>query len=275
MSSLIEHEEPGKESLIRYLCAKTGVRWEWYRQGYLLRRIEGRMRHCRSHSYDEYLRYLRANPEESRLLTDTIGVNVTEFFRDGDVYDALSGTVLPAVLAAKKAAGSRTVRIWSTCCATGEEPYSLAISIAELLEKDDDFRVTIFATDIDAEAMAAGQRGTYAAEKLKAVSGRRLSSFFTRPAKETYRVRDEIRSMVSFRRHDLISDVPLSLMDLTVCRNMLIYVQDEYQETIFRKLHDSLVHGGCLVLGKTERMPPACAGLFKEVNLPLRMYAKI
>ncbi|MBI2202246.1 MAG: protein-glutamate O-methyltransferase CheR [Candidatus Rokubacteria bacterium] len=158
---------------------------------------------------------------------NTILINVTGFFRDPDAWKALAQDVIPALVA--EAGESRSLRIWSAGCSSGEEPYSIAMLIAEHLgDPPADFNVRIYATDVDEEALQAGRHGLYRAEDLKDVPTPLLEKYFAREG-QTFRFRRDIRRWCIFGKHNIVQDPPLSHIDMVVCRNVLIYFTSDLQ----------------------------------------------
>jgi chemotaxis protein methyltransferase CheR len=269
-------ENPDAVAVIKEISRYTGINGKYYNETYLLRRINYRIERCGMSGISEYIAYLRKNAAEPRKLVDSIGVNVTAFFRDPDVYDVIGRRVLPRLIALKRETRSSRIRIWSTCCATGEEPYSLAIILRELLDDEERLRNTaVLATDIDDEALKTAVKGRYDAEKLAVLSSTLKRRYFAAPhGDETYEVHDDIKRLVRFRKHDLIGAPPLSMMDMVVCRNMLIYVKHDMQPLIYEKLCNALAPGGYLVLGKTETPPVEFLNRLETVNLAARIYRR-
>jgi chemotaxis protein methyltransferase CheR len=264
------------ELFIREVSKVTGMNWQYYRDAYILRRIEYRMDRCGIEDPSEYLAFLRENYTECKLLIDDIGINVTEFFRDIDFYQLLNSDILPAIIERKQAASGNHIRVWSTCCATGEEPYSLAMIFKEILPGDTALRVTIHATDIDEVALQTAHAGIYSLRKLATVSDHLREKYFQKAAdgSDRYAISKDLKEMVRFKRMDLISGAPLAMMDLVLCRNMLIYIKRSLQPMLFKKLYESLVPGGYLALGKTETIPEEFADRLTVVHQSARIYGK-
>jgi chemotaxis methyl-accepting protein methylase len=270
-------ENPDAVAVIKEISRYTGINGKYYNETYLLRRINYRIERCGMSGISEYIAYLRKNAAEPRKLVDSIGVNVTAFFRDPDVYDVIGRRVLPRLIALKKETRSSRIRIWSTCCATGEEPYSLAIILRELLaDSDKQYDTTIYATDIDEEALITAVLGRYRDEKMSML-GPALKERYFAPAREkgTYAVRDSVKRLVLFRKLDLISESPFNRMDMVVCRNMLIYVKRDRQLPIYEKLCAALDPGGYLVLGRSENPPASIMKRLEVYDVNERIYAPV
>ncbi len=223
-----------------------------YKASYLERRIQTRLRSNHLQSYRDYYRLLRENPRELRALLDVLTINVTGFFRDSDIYEYLRLEVIPDILGLRDRI-KRSVRIWSAGCATGEEPYSIAMLVLEALAGDcTDHAISIYATDIDDRSLRVAAEGAYSERKLEAVPEALAGRYFSHD--DNYKVKDGIKSLIKFKRLDLLTDKGIKLCDAIFCRNVLIYFNQEDQEQVLNMFYENLKPGGYLVLGKTEIM---------------------
>lgn len=263
-----------ENEVIRDLCRHTGINWVYYRKNYLFRRLEYRMQKCGIGDYREYIRNLRGNRLEIKELTDSIGVNVTAFFRDREVFELLGNEVLPVMLSAKREAGGEGLHIWCAGCATGEEPYSMSMILNEMLGGETEGN-KITATDIDEAALNFAKKGCYTSERLILVSDRLIEKYFTRPDEIIYEATERLKAPVKFKRHDVIGLPPVSMTDIILCRNMLIYIKPEYQLPLFDKFYASLARGGFLVIGKSESLPKEFYDKFAPFNQDERVYRKV
>jgi chemotaxis methyl-accepting protein methylase len=237
-----------------------------YKSTTLKRRLERRLFATKCTNYSEYGYYLDKHPEEYDAFLDDLTINVTDFFRDKTVFDFLQKKVLPVIIDNKETTTTKRIRIWSAGCAGGEEPYSLAILLCELLGRRlKDFNISIWGTDVDDKSLEQARKGEYDEEMVSRVPPLLLNKYFdyrlnpdmpkTRGAfkhNRNYRVKEEIRNLVRFRRHDLVGDNPMKCFDIIVCRNTLIYFTREFQTKLFQEFHDGLNSKGYLVLGKSE-----------------------
>ena len=256
------------EKLKKHLLESVGVNCEGYRPEYLKRRLDIRLKATNSKSYHEYLRYLKANPSENRLLLNDLTVNYTSFFRDPDVYQLLEKTVFPDLLS------SKFVRIWSAGCATGEEPYSLAILLNEILkDRIQDYLITIHASDIDREAVEKASKGEYKANQLQGLNKQLLNKYFS-PENGVYIVKDFVKRIVRFKIHDLMNTFPHKNLDLILCRNVMIYFSRESQQRIHMHFYNALRAGGYFVTGKTELLSGEPSKRFSPVDIKCRAYKK-
>ncbi|MFB6131985.1 MAG: protein-glutamate O-methyltransferase CheR [Halanaeroarchaeum sp.] len=256
------------DDLLTYIETETTFASSYYDESYLDRRISARMRRTRSDSYGDYLELLREDPDEREELLDTLSVNVTGFFRDEKVWAALRSVLED--LAAEK----RTVSIWSAACADGREPYSLAMLALDtgLGARD----VDILATDIDENALERARQGVYTSTRTtdldEQLSFLDSPEAFVESDGEQVAIREDVRDLVTFDRHDLITGDPKSGFDLVLCRNVCIYVDTEYKRPILETVSRSLADGGYLVLGQTETLPPDIKRRFEPADPKLRIY---
>jgi two-component system CheB/CheR fusion protein len=241
-------------NLLDRLRERSGIDFSVYKTPTIMRRLQRRMAATGAARLSEYERYLHNNPDEYARLVNSFLIKVTEFFRDPDLFDYLRDRVLPGVI--EDARGRGELRVWSAGCATGEEAYSLAILISEVLGNEiEHLRVRIFATDLDADAVAFARRGIYPSSALAAMSPEMVELYFTR-SNGAYEVRKEIRALVVFGQHDLGQRAPFPRMDITLCRNVLIYFTVELQKRALQLFAFSLRDEGYLVLGKAETVSP-------------------
>lgn len=247
-------EESQLRGLLEQLRERSGVDFSAYKSSTITRRLHRRMVAAGTANLGEYVRYLQRNPDEYQRLVNSFLIKVTEFFRDPELFDELRERILPALIDDGQT-GSE-LRIWSAGCATGEEAYSLAILISDLLAARNDSRtVRIFATDIDAEAVAFARQGVYSTASVSTLPPEVVERHFTR-ADGAFEVRKHIRGMVVFGQHDLGQRSPFPRIDLILCRNVLIYFTTELQKRALQLFAFSLRDRGYLVLGKAETVSP-------------------
>ena len=257
------------EKLKRVLTEGTGINFHCYRESYLKRRIKVRLNSTKTKTYPEYIRYLNANPDEFNLLLDDLTINYTKFFRDPDVYQFLKKAILPELLSSK-----RWVRIWSAGCATGEEPYSLAILVHEVLKhRLKDCHVTIYASDLDKTALEKAKSGEYDNRMIQGVKERLLNRYFDFDDK-LYKVKNCVKELVHFEEQDLMTPPLRRNLDLILCRNVMIYFSREIQHKIYMHFYDSLREGGYFVGGKTELLGGEASTKFVDINAKCRVYRK-
>jgi len=244
--------EAGLDLLLRLLHDEVGLNFKQYKPNYLKRRIGVRMRATGCSDFLQYRAYVKQNSEEGRRLINDLTINVTEFFRDQDVYDAIRRKVIPQLVEHKREGRIYSLRAWSAGCATGEEPYSLSILFREALSKEKDpgpWALRITATDLDDKALEKAKEGKY--DTAKVMPGMILEDYFVRSG-EGYVVREEVKRPVRFLLMDIMQKPPLRHLDLILCRNVLIYFEREKQHLILDIFRRCLRPGGFLVLGKSE-----------------------
>ncbi len=261
--------------LLEKVRAERGLDLMQYRPRYVERRVAVRLNALGVHTYQQYAGYLDRHPEEYAKLLDTLTINVTQFFRDPTVYALFRDQVIPALLAAKKERKQRIVRVWSAGCATGEEPYSLAMSMLDgmVRTKSPQMLLTVIGTDIDRTALATAKRGEYPVKQLSQISLADRNRF-VQVEGDTFRMRPEVSKVVRFQYLNLFDELPIHGLDVIFCRNVFIYFNREDQERLIRSFRESLSHGGYLVLGRSERLTPALAKQFELISGRERVYRK-
>jgi two-component system CheB/CheR fusion protein len=237
--------------LLEKVRQHTGIDFAQYKSPTILRRLHRRMAATGAETLLDYRRLLDERPEEYQRLVASFLINVTEFFRDQPLYNHLREHIIPDIITHARASG-KEIRIWSAGCATGEEAYSIAILLAEILGVEaSQFNIRIFATDVDADAITFARRGRYPAPSLASMSDDLRARYFI-PTESGYEVTKFIRNMVIFGEHDLGQRAPFPRMDLVFCRNVLIYFTTELQAHTIQAFAFSLRNGGYLVLGNAE-----------------------
>ncbi len=252
------------------LRAQTGHDFSQYKPNTINRRVERRMAVQQIERLGEYVRHLQQAPAEVEALFRDLLIGVTKFFRDADAFTALEEQVVPRLFAGKDATAA--VRVWVPGCSSGEEAYSIAILLQEEMERmKRSFKVQVFATDIDRQALEQARAGLYPAGIAADISPQRLARYFAAEENGTaYRVRKELRDMLVFSEHDLIKDPPFSRLDLVSCRNLLIYMGGDLQKKVLPLFHYALKPGGALFLGTSETV-----GEFTELFAALDLKSKL
>lgn len=259
------------DDLLTYLRQSHGFSFTDYKPASLIRRIGVRMHQVSIETYRDYTAYLQANADEFKALFSVIEINVTNFFRDPPAWEYLVADIIPRMLRLKLA--DAPIRVWSAGCASGEEPYSLAIALAEALGIDEyQKRVRIFASDIDAGALHQARQGNYSQRQMADMPVALRECYFER-AGNNYSVCSELRSPLLFFRHNLLEDAPMSNIDLLVCRNALIYFNQDGQTKTLIRFYFSLNHTGVLFLGKSEAFPQGNE-LFKPLSIKHQILSK-
>ena len=258
------------EEVLQYLQQTHGFDFTAYKRESLMRRVLKRMQMVDAATFEDYFDHLQMHQEEFEQLFNTILINVTSFFRDSEVWAGLAADVLPSLVEE-----SESLRVWSAGCASGQEPYSLAILFAELLgAKAMRERVKIYATDIDEEALAAARTATFEAHDVKNVKPEWVAKYFEPTGNGHYTVSRELRRSVIFGRHDLLNDVPISRVNLLLCRNTLMYFTADAQARVLGRFYFSLYPAGVIVLGRAE-MLFSHSTTFTPVDLKRRIFRTI
>ncbi len=249
-SLLPELESEKLRAIIQILNQYEKLDFSYYKPSTLSRRIYRRCSLSGHNLLDEYVEYLRTSSEERALLRDDLMIGVTRFFRDSAAWDYLDKEVLPELISPLE--NGQQLRVWVTACATGEEAYSMAILMDEVINRlGKQLSVKIFATDIDAAALSKAAEGIYPESISIDVSRKRLEKYFTF-RNRNFHVSRALREMIIFAPHNLAKNAGFTRMHLISCRNVLIYMQPVLQQHVMRMLHFSLMHKGILFLGAAE-----------------------
>lgn len=274
----LESEKPrgafDAESLrdvLTLLRLRTGHDFSQYRIPTLLRRIGRRIQVHELDDIASYLKFVREHPEEVLALLRDLLITVTNFFRDREAFEVLEHEIVPKLFADKTAEDQ--IRVWVAGCATGEEPYSIAMLLCEYAETlPEPPKLQVFATDIDERAIAEARECRYPQSITLDVTPERLKRFFIREG-EFFRIRKELRELVLFAPHNLLRDPPFSKLDLISCRNLLIYLNREVQERILSIFHFALRPSGYLFLGASDSAE-GVPHLFSPLNKKHRAYVR-
>ncbi len=260
--------------LLANLQTKFGKDFSNYRLSCLQRRVALRMSILKLATLDDYMAYLAGDPREIEQLLDTVTIHVTEFFRDAEVFDAVAKNVLPEIVSRKLHSPSRTIRIWSAGCSTGEEAYSLAILVLRHLRGNNvDLALEVYGTDVSKEACAVAREGVYAFRKLESVPADVKRKYFEAKGQEQ-RVVPDVRRCVKFLVHDLFSPSPFTLLDLVVCRNVLIHFDHAVRNDVLERFHAALGDHGLLILGKSEAVMGSALARYELIDPRNKIYAK-
>ncbi|AFZ19308.1 CheR family methyltransferase [Allocoleopsis franciscana] len=268
----ITPDDPTFEVLLHYLKQTRGFDFTGYKRPSLMRLAKKRMQIVGAESFTQYLDYLEANPLELNHLFDALLLNVTTFFRDLPAWNYLTQEIIPRILEMKP--DNELIRVWTAGCASGEEAYTIAIILAEILgEEAFRSRVKIYATDLDEDAITYGRLATYTARQLGNIPEPLREKYFE-VTRSAYIFRHDLRRCVIFGRNNLVQDAPIGHLDLLICRNTLMYFNAETQSRVLARFHFALKDRGFLFVGKAE-MLLTHANLFTPVNLKYRIFAKL
>ncbi|HEY0963503.1 MAG TPA: CheR family methyltransferase [Pseudomonadales bacterium] len=267
--------EESKDSFNRLMSLvqrECGLSFNQYKKATLKRRIERRMLAVGVTNFDKYVDHAEANPQEAKSLFKDILISVTNFFRDRDAFTAVEK---PIVELLRSTPPGDPIRIWSVGCATGEEPYSLAMMLAEAcggIEKFAERNLRIFATDVDEHALSIGRRGVYAEATMADMPPAYVKKYFERK-KDKFEVIKPLREVILFAQHNIIEDPPFQRVDVISCRNLLIYFEPKLQEKIYNVFHYSLNDRGLLFLGKSESTTHV-SSMFRTVDAKNKVFEK-
>jgi len=261
-SAIDESDSNTFDKILKLLSSSSGIDFLHYKTPTLRRRIERRMVLCRIESLKEYLNHLTANSLELTSLQQEVLIHVTSFFRDPETFEALKNSVLPQLIANRSS--DVPLRIWVPGCSSGEEVYSILITILEFFEAHSvKFPIKVFATDVSEKAIEKARAAVYPDSISSEVSGERLNRFF-KHNDTGYQIDKQIRDVCVFARQDVTQDPPFSQLDLISCRNVLIYLGPELQSQVFPVFHYALKPLGFLILGSAES-----TGCFSELFTPV------
>ncbi|HTO96842.1 MAG TPA: CheR family methyltransferase [Myxococcales bacterium] len=259
------------EQILQRIRESRNFDFRNYKRATLERRIERRMAELGSRSVVDYQSLLEREASEFGALIAPMLIKVTGFFRDKEMWDALSSKVIPRLLSEKRP--GEEIRVWCAGCAAGEEAFSVALLLAEAMGPAfQNQEVKVFGTDADESAVAFARRGIYTREQVEAVPPEMLKNWFVEEA-GGWAVRNEIRRAVVFGVNDLVSDAPIPRLDLLLCRNVFIYLDAQMQKRVLTRFHYALRWHGLLVLRKSELIPFA-GKIFEAIDPQRRIYRK-
>lgn len=249
------------EAIRRLVKAKTGISLSLHKRDLVVSRLARRLRALELHSFAEYISYLEADGEGGELvqMINRITTNKTDFFRESHHFKFLSERVLPAIYAEGESSGNRVLRAWSAGCSSGEEPYSIAITLSEFFANRPGWDVKLLASDLDTTMLEKASRGEYDQTVLEPVPKALLARYFDRQgrgADATYKVKPSLRSMLTFRKFNLMNPTyPLKVaLDFVFCRNVLIYFDTDDKISILKKFHSVLKPQAYIFVGHSESL---------------------
>jgi len=269
-----ESETTDKKSLNKIfllLRKKTGIDFTYYKMTTIQRRIVRRMLLHKIQDLKQYISYLQTHTEEIDALYQDMLINVTEFFRDQEAFDTLKDAIFPRIF------GQETryepVRVWIPGCSTGEEVYSIVISLLEYIDDFTPIPIQVFATDIDDNAIEKARQGIYQESINTIIDKQRLQRFFNKMNDGSYQIKKDVRDLCIFAKQNVFKDPPFSKIDLISCRNLLIYLSPVLQKRILSIFHYALNNNGFLFLGSAETVGEH-TDLYKTVDQKHKFYAK-
>ncbi|MHB8780821.1 MAG: CheR family methyltransferase [Candidatus Geothermincolia bacterium] len=268
-------EERGElDALLAWLKRRAAIDASRYKEGFFRRRLRIRLRALHLDGVRSYLSYLEQEPDEAQLLLEELSISVTQFFRDPGSWQALRRLLSNEVFPAMVERGRTEFRAWSAGCATGEEPYSLAMCLAEArrAKEFERINVKIYATDLDQGGLRVARAGAY--QRAPELEGLDAGRYF-RQEGGVFRATQELAAMLRFERGDVLEPPRRRFLDLVLCRNLLIYLTREHQEVVIRNLHGSLRQGGYLMLGGSEVLFGPFGKALTAVCRRERIYRKV
>jgi two-component system CheB/CheR fusion protein len=270
LPQLIDDNDPALKNIIEVLHKETGVDFSDYKMNTIKRRILRRMFLHKLNTLPQYAKLLGTKANEAKVLYNDLLINVTDFFRDADATKYLKATLLPKLLKAKKP--GETLRIWIAACSTGQEAYSFAMLLIEILgKKFTGKNIQIFGSDLSEHAIKKARLGEYTKYEVKGVSPKRLQQFFT-IHNGNYRISKQVRDLCAFAPHNLLSDPPFSKLDLISCCNVLIYLNTNTHKKVLTTFHYSLNDTGYLLLSKSESI--GTSKLFTQSDKKIKIYSR-
>jgi len=256
------------------LRERTGNDFSLYKKNTIYRRIERRMGLHKLKDIAFYVHYLRENPQEQDILFKELLIGVTHFFRDKDVWAQLKSISLPTLLA--NYPQGKTLRAWVTACSTGEEAYSLAMTVLDVLDDikpKGRFKLQIFATDLDEDAVNIARKGYYSANIEDDISAQQLTRYFMKEG-SGYRIKQQIRDMIIFAPHNITMHPPFTKLDIITCRNLFIYFEQALQNKLLPLFHYALTAHGIMLLGSAETVGNFTS-FFRQVNDNTPIYTRM
>ncbi len=268
--TIIEDDSTDLKIVLKLLCEGVGVDFTHYKMNTIKRRILRRMFFYKFTTLRQYVKLLKANEREIRVLYNDLLINFTDFFRDADAFQYFKTTLFPRLLKGK--APNETLRIWVAACSTGQEAYSMAMLLIEILgDKYSGKQVQIFATDLSEDAIRKARLGVYSKQEVSGISPKRLQRFFTEDS-GNYKVIKSVRDLCTFAPHNILSNPPFSRIDFISCCNLFIYLEAAMQRKALTTFHYALNDGGFLILGKSENM--ASSKLFSSKDRQHKIYTR-
>ena len=236
----------GYEKFKKDVFAMTQIDLSAYKEKQMKRRIDTLIKKNNIQNYDDYIKLIKADKERFDQFVNFLTINVSEFYRNPEQWKILDQDVFPSLIQRF----GQNLKIWSSACSTGDEPYSLAMALSKHLPLD---KIKIIATDIDKEIIEKAKLGLYTAKSIAAVPDEFKKKFFTQVG-PSFKISDEIKSRVEFKEHNLLKDSYPPNCNMIVCRNVLIYFTEEAKDMIYKNFNNALVQDGVLFIGSTEQI---------------------
>lgn len=271
-----QRETTDLDRLLEKVYREAGHDFREYKPGTVVRRLERRLHATGARSYRDYINLLDNRAEEYQELISELSISVSGFFRNQRTFEQLNRLVLPELLANKRRAAKPRLSFWSSACANGEEPYSIAMQLLEFLGNErHNCKITVYATDISHPALRQARAGIYPLKELEGLPVTIRERYFRRHD-QVYMVRDNLKQMLRFSHFDLTfrGKIPFRGLDAIFCCNVLIYMQAQLQERVLSRLYHSLATPGYLILGEVETPPPSLRDKLKCLDHDAQIYQK-
>jgi chemotaxis protein methyltransferase CheR len=230
---------------------ESGIHFSGSNRTILESRLRERLKASGLAAIGDYYKLMLRNSEELKVLLDAVTTNLTRFFRNQPQFDAFENHVLPDLLKHKAAGGDREIRIWSAGCSTGEEPYTIAIMLKEILPPG--YKVTIVASDISLKSLMVGKEGFYPETRITGIPDKYLTRYFDRK-NNGYQIKDELKAGIRFDYHNLKNDLGLRNLDAVFCRNVIIYFDEAAQKAVMERFWESMSGHSYLFIGHSESL---------------------
>jgi len=262
--------------LLNEVFKERGIDFSQYRESLIGRRVAVRLRATKNSTYEEYMRFLKSNREEMEALLDVLTINVTQFFRDTRVFEAIKKKVIPELFNKDTIENRKIVRIWSCGSSGGEEATTMLILIAEYLKENINMpQIYIYGTDIDKWSIEKAKDGVYEEYEFKDMPKELKEKYFLEAGNKKFWRRKEWNKFLFFKVHDIAREEPPKSFDMILCRNLFIYFKRELQEMCLERFSKFLNNNGFLVLGLTESLWGAMTKSFVEFDRENRIYRKL
>lgn len=266
-------DSKGFERLKNKVSRMIGVDYDNYSKSHLRRRFHARMRVVETPKFIDYMNYLRNDEEEIEKLKELLTVNVTKFKRDKKVWDAIEDQIIPQILEKKNESILKNIEAWSAGCATGEEPYSLAISYLNN-RPPDDVSFQIKATDLDEEALDFARNAEYPSKSVKNLSILEKKKYLRKEYEGDWILTEKVKNLVDFKKKDIFKTSFTKKFDLILCRNLMIYFNNESKSELMERLVESLKEEGFLIIGMSENLRSPAKENVESYDLKKRIFIK-
>jgi len=261
--------------LLNEVFKERHIDFSQYREQLIQRRVASRLRLTRCHSYQEYIGFLKHHRQEMDTLLDALTINVTQFYRDPKVFQAIAQKIIPRLFPADVMEKRKIIRIWSCGCSGGQEATTILILISEYLKQDiNKPRILIYGTDIDKLSIKKARDGIYEEYEFKDLPAGLKEKYFLSVGNRRFERKKELNQFLFFREQDVVRSEPVKNVDLILCRNLFIYFKRELQAQCLEKFYRALNKGGFLVMGLTESLWGDPAKKFAEVDRENRIYTR-